>query len=218
MVSDRQDVTPGMVKEFLWYDPRRGTLTWKPRARKWFKTDRSCSVWNTKNANRPAARRHSNDYLTVKIFGFRFAAGRVAWCHFHGKWPSHHIDHINGKRGQNDIENLRDVPRRINNRNTKRRSDNKSGATLKDEIRGKELVMSHNDEVREKELAQLTALREENEQKHSDIGILISMIEGLEEATGEGPEEEDGVIFAQIKKSHDDEIAERRKAPEADND
>lgn len=45
------------------------------------------------------------------------------------------------------------------------------------------------------------------ERQHNDIGILISMIDGLAEATGEGPEEEDGVLFAQIKQSHNEAIA-----------
>jgi hypothetical protein len=52
------------------------------------------------------------------------------------------------------------------------------------------------------------------ERQHNDIGILISMIDGLAEATGEGPEEEDGVLFAQIKQSHNEVIAALSALPD----
>ena len=49
---------------------------------------------------------------------WRAQPSRISWCHYHGKWPTHDIDHINGKRWDNRIENLRDVPHDVNCRNT----------------------------------------------------------------------------------------------------
>jgi hypothetical protein len=46
---------------------------------------------------------------------------------FHGAWPSGDIDHINGQKTDNRIENLRDVTRTINSEN--RRGSNTNTAT-----------------------------------------------------------------------------------------
>lgn len=37
-----------------------------------------------------------------------------------GAWPTHEIDHINGKRTDNRTVNLRDVPRLVNQQNVRR--------------------------------------------------------------------------------------------------
>ena len=45
-----------------------------------------------------------------------------------GAWPKGDIDHINGKRDDNRIANLRDVPRAVNRQNVLRaRADNRVG-------------------------------------------------------------------------------------------
>jgi hypothetical protein len=44
-----------------------------------------------------------------------------------GCWPENDIDHINGDRSDNRIENMRAVTRQENLKNTKRRCDNASG-------------------------------------------------------------------------------------------
>ena len=45
----------------------------------------------------------------------------------HGDWPADQIDHINGVRSDNRIENLRAVDQLTNSRNMRRPSDNMSG-------------------------------------------------------------------------------------------
>lgn len=52
---------------------------------------------------------------------------RIAWCVYHGSWPSGVIDHINGKPDDNRLTNLRDVSRSDNNKNMSMSSRNTSG-------------------------------------------------------------------------------------------
>lgn len=67
-------------------------------------------------------------YRRVSLFGQRFLAHRLAWFYVHGKWPEKHIDHINGIRGDNRIENLREADDRLNLENLRKaKSTNKSG-------------------------------------------------------------------------------------------
>ena len=42
---------------------------------------------------------------------------RVAFAHYHGRWPDEEIDHINGIRDDNRIANLREADRSLNMRN-----------------------------------------------------------------------------------------------------
>lgn len=66
-------------------------------------------------------------YRRVRL-GFKtFRSHRIVWLMHHDKWPECEIDHINGNRSDNRIENLRDVSCYENQKNKKRSSRNKSG-------------------------------------------------------------------------------------------
>lgn len=67
-----------------------------------------------------------------RVFGYKnriYKAHRVAWLLHTGAWPSNQIDHINGIKSDNRIDNLRDISNKENGKNSKRRSDNTSGVT-----------------------------------------------------------------------------------------
>lgn len=84
--------------------------------------------WNARFAAQPAFRLKGRDgYLWGKLNGHRLTAHRVAWTLHHGAWPEGEIDHINGVRNDNRIENLRLVDAHTNCLNQRIRSDNKSG-------------------------------------------------------------------------------------------
>lgn len=127
---DRDDITPEVLRELLTYDSDTGALTWKPRGREWFASEQSCRTWNAKFAGKLAFRTPKDgrsDRLTGGVLGRRFYASRVAWAIFHGSWPVHAIDHINGDETDDRISNLRDVRQSENCRNASRRKDNSSG-------------------------------------------------------------------------------------------
>lgn len=68
-----------------------------------------------------------NGYIVVKIDGKKYFLHRLIFLYFKGYLPENEIDHINRIRTDNRIENLREVSRQCNVRNTGNRSDNKSG-------------------------------------------------------------------------------------------
>ena len=64
----------------------------------------------------------SSGYIVVYINGTRFKAHRIIYKMFHGIDPKgKHIDHRDGDKSNNRIENLRCVQRRTNLRNTTNR-------------------------------------------------------------------------------------------------
>ena len=67
-------------------------------------------------------------YRQVMVDGKCYLGHRLAWLYVHGEFPSGEVDHVNGNRDDNRIENLRVVDRQGNSRNMKIRSDNSSGA------------------------------------------------------------------------------------------
>lgn len=48
-------------------------------------------------------------YLRITVLGQSHYAHRLAWLYVYGEWPKYEIDHINGIKNDNRIENLRDI-------------------------------------------------------------------------------------------------------------
>jgi len=90
-----------------------GVLTWKnPRGRV--------------STDTPAGTVSSNGYRIIKIDGKVYLAHRLVFLIHHGFMPEY-IDHIDGNRLNNRIENLREATKTQNGSNMKLRSDNKTG-------------------------------------------------------------------------------------------
>lgn len=70
----------------------------------------------------------NHGYLTGSYRGSaRLLAHRVAWAIFTGEWPRDHIDHVNGIKTDNRLDNLRQATRSENMRNMRLRKNNSSG-------------------------------------------------------------------------------------------
>lgn len=118
---------PQDLRQLLSYNPDTGELVWLPRDESWFKKARDAKGWNKKYAGTKAFQTLHYGYLHGHVFKKHYFAHRVAWALHYGSWPEGQIDHVNGVRSDNRIENLRDVTHSDNQKNVKLRHDNKCG-------------------------------------------------------------------------------------------
>lgn len=84
-------------------------------------------AYHKKAGSRVGRKVSQKRYLQVCIDYISYPAHRLIWKLHHGVDPSNLIDHINGNKGDNRIENLRDVNYNTNNTNTYR---NKYGGEI----------------------------------------------------------------------------------------
>lgn len=71
----------------------------------------------------------STGYRVVKIDWKQYYAHRLIFAHHHGRWPADQLDHIDGDRLNNRIQNLREVSNAENCRNQRMAISNTSGIT-----------------------------------------------------------------------------------------
>lgn len=98
----------------LTYDPDTGVFHWR----------------EPKYPRRPdgvVGFRNDEGYLKTKIRGRTYALHRLAWFYVHGEWPTDQVDHINGKRDDNRMENLRQASQGENRANSKTNHNNALG-------------------------------------------------------------------------------------------
>ena len=74
---------------------------------------------------------NAEGYRVIKLGRTPFPAHRLAWFLVHGEWPALEIDHINGVRDDNRMQNLRLADRSANMQNKRAAmSNNKSCGLL----------------------------------------------------------------------------------------
>lgn len=109
----KADLTAQQARAILDYSPDTGLLRWRQ---------------GTKRAGEIAGGSGAHKYVRITIGQSVYLAHRLAWLVYHGTWPAHGLDHIDGNPSNNRLENLRDVPQAINSQNIKTaRINSKSG-------------------------------------------------------------------------------------------
>jgi hypothetical protein len=122
------ELTQSIVHELLLYDPYTGSLTWRKRDRRWFKSDADCNAWNAAFAGSPAFTAPIGEgYLQGGILGKHYRAHRIIWLWMTGAWPAKQIDHKNRKPADNRWCNLREATNQENGRNQSMYRTNTSG-------------------------------------------------------------------------------------------
>lgn len=114
-------LTAEKLKELLNYDKNTGVFTWR------------VAVSNKIKVGQIAGSvQKVHKYIMVGIGGYYYYAHRLAWLYTYGCFPDGdrwQIDHIDGDRSNNRIENLKTVPPSENGKNQKMKSNNTSGVT-----------------------------------------------------------------------------------------
>lgn len=121
------------LRELLHYEPDTGVLTWKPRGRGMFPSDRSWKMWNTRYAGKRAGsvKVNASGYVCrrIKVAGRDLYEHRVAFMLNSDRPMPDEIDHKNRDATDNRWENLQESSRSENSRNVSMRADNTSGVT-----------------------------------------------------------------------------------------
>lgn len=108
--------TVRQLRQLLSYEPESGVLRWRVTRGSRAKVG---GVAGSIDAD--------TGYVRITINYRRFLAHRVAWAICHGKWPSAFMDHRDGNRKNNRINNLREANLSQNSRNcsSRRKSTSK---------------------------------------------------------------------------------------------
>lgn len=97
------------LTEVLEYNSDTGIFTWKVNKHR-------------VKAGDIAGFKNKEGYICIKIDGYQCLAHRLAWLYVYGRMPTE-IDHINHKREDNSIENIREVTRSENLKNLSSRAN-----------------------------------------------------------------------------------------------
>ena len=101
------------IKQLLRYED--GKLYWK-----------ESPAISVKSGARAGSKKDHRGYRAIRVKGKNYQEHRVAWVLCFGSFPNGEIDHINGVKDDNRIENLREVTRSVNCRSFRSNSRNVS--------------------------------------------------------------------------------------------
>ena len=104
------------LKEYLIYDPDNGKFFWKKE-----------SLNKARKVGEEAGSYAGNGYSIICVENKRFSGHRLAWYFYYGEWPDFHIDHMDGDKQNNKINNLRKSNPSVNMKNRGLNKNNTTG-------------------------------------------------------------------------------------------
>lgn len=129
----RQLIEAVDLGSYFSYDEVSGLLYWRERTPDMFEDgsktkEHMCSWWNSRYAGKQAfTAKKDSGYYGGPLGGKSVMAHRVVWALLNGAWPQGDLDHINGDRLDNRIDNLRLVDSSINAMNRRPNKGKSSG-------------------------------------------------------------------------------------------
>ena len=102
------DLTAEEVKKILEYRPETGELMWRERVARCVRVGDVAGCFDNKG------------YITIGIRKRIYKAHRLVWLIAHNSWPVGLIDHIDGNKSNNRLDNLRLVDETGNSENVRR--------------------------------------------------------------------------------------------------
>tara|TARA_R110000868_G_scaffold208946_2_gene458505 strand:- start:270 stop:803 length:534 start_codon:yes stop_codon:yes gene_type:complete len=115
------------LHDMLKYNPDTGEFIWRERAEDFPSPLSAIRSFNSRCAGKLVYQEGHKGYRRIKLLSKRYKSHRLAWAIHHGDWPKDQIDHINGVRSDNRIDNLREASQTDNARNTRIPATNMSG-------------------------------------------------------------------------------------------
>lgn len=107
-------ITQDILKEQLLYDPLTGLFTFRNKK-------------GGMPAGSVAGYVQKDGYIAISVNGVQYKAHRLAWLYSYGRFPEYYLDHINMRKDDNRIDNLRIATRSQNHMNRKAYVNNKLG-------------------------------------------------------------------------------------------
>lgn len=114
------------IREIFEY--KEGHLFWKRRPLSHFPNERSFGMWNTRYASTEAGTPDGRGYISIMYKKERFKRHQLVWIYFKGAIPKdQEVDHIDGDKSNDRIDNLRLTSKSENQTNRGKNRNNKSG-------------------------------------------------------------------------------------------
>ena len=125
-------LTTEVIQELMDYDPETGGFTWRALDWWWFETERSCKLWNTKFAGKPAGYVNTDatgyPMLRINLLGKLRSASRLAFLAM-GESPPERVYHLDRDSLNNRWNNLASSNSAENSKNRSLHPNNTSGVT-----------------------------------------------------------------------------------------
>lgn len=116
-MHDKEELTQKRLRELLYYESTSGNFLWVAK---------SSPKSNYIKIGDIAGSR-DNGCIRIKVHKKSYLAHRLVWLYVYGKFPEKLLDHVDGNRSNNKVDNLREATSAQNTLNQRLRVSNTSG-------------------------------------------------------------------------------------------